>query len=57
MSINAGSAVAYLELDFSKYSSGLASAKQQLNTFMNSTEESGTRIQALGGAIPELEQP
>lgn len=51
MSINAGSAVAYLELDYSKYSTGLMTARQQLSTFTDNTQEAGTRIQALGGAI------
>ena len=51
MSINAGSAVAYLELDYSKYNTGLMTARQQLSTFTDNTQEAGTRIQALGGAI------
>ncbi len=51
MSINAGSAVVYLELDYSKYSTGLMTARQQLSTFTDNTQEAGTRIQALGGAI------
>ncbi|MDB1923399.1 phage tail tape measure protein [Clostridium tertium] len=51
MSINVGSAIAYLELDHSKYNAGLMSAKQQLATFLDDTKESSTRIEALGGAI------
>lgn len=51
MSINAGSAIAYLELDHSKFSTGLMSAKQQLASFTDNTKESGTRVEALGGII------
>lgn len=51
MSVNAGSAVAYLELDHSKFNAGLISAKQQLGTFMDNTKESSTRIESLGGVI------
>lgn len=51
MSINAGSAVAYLELDYSKYSAGLMTARQQLSTFTDNTQEAGTRVQALGGIV------
>lgn len=51
MSVDAGSAVAYLELDYSKYSAGLMTARQQLITFTDNTQEAGTRVQALGGII------
>lgn len=51
MSVNAGSAVAYLELDYSKYSAGLLTARQQLSTFTDNTQEAGTRVQALGGIV------
>lgn len=51
MSINVGSAVAYLELDYSQYTSGLMSARQQLAKFTDNTQEAGTRIQSLGGII------
>ncbi|MEN8075744.1 phage tail tape measure protein [Clostridioides difficile] len=51
MSVDAGSAVAYLELDYSKYSAGLMTARQQLTTFTDNTQEAGTRVQALGGII------
>lgn len=51
MSINVGSAIAYLDLDHSKFNAGLISAKQQLGTFMDNTKESSTRIESLGGVI------
>ena len=51
MSINVGSAVAYLELDYSQYTSGLMSARQQLDTFTDNTQEAGSRIQSLGGMM------
>ena len=34
MSVDAGSAVAYLELDYSKYSAGLMTARQHLQTIL-----------------------
>ncbi len=51
MSINAGSVVAYLELDYSKYTAGLTTARQQLSTFADNTQSAGTRIEALGSVI------
>ena len=49
--INAGTAVAYLTLDHSGYTNGLVSARQQLTTFTDTTENAGTRLQSLGGVI------
>lgn len=51
MSMNAGTAVAYLELDASKYVKGLSTAREQLATFADSSQSAGDRIQALGGAM------
>lgn len=56
MSVDAGSAVAYLELDYSKYSNGLVKAGELLSLFSNNTLESGLRVQALGGAITGVGQ-
>ena len=49
--MNAGAITAVLNLDASNFSSGIQSAQQQLNTFSDSSQSAGTRIQALGGAI------
>lgn len=56
MSVDVGNAVAYLELDYSKYSNGLVKAGELLSLFSNNTIESGLRVQALGGAITGVGQ-
>lgn len=48
MSIDVGTAVGYLDLDTSKWSSGFAQAQQQLNAMMDSTQAAGTRFQSAG---------
>lgn len=49
--ISAGEAVAYLTMDYSGYSKGLKSAGQELNTFLDSNNSAGTRINALGNSM------
>ena len=49
--MNAGAITAVLNLDASNFSSGIKSAQQQLNTFSDSSQSAGTRIQALGGTL------
>lgn len=51
MAINAGSVVAFMELDTSRFTSGLSSAGEQMKQFMNSNNSVETRIQSLGGAM------
>ncbi|CAB1242708.1 Phage tail length tape-measure protein [Clostridiaceae bacterium BL-3] len=51
MAINAGSVVAFMELDTSRFTNGLKSAGQQMKQFMNSNNSAETRIQSLGGAM------
>mgnify|MGYP000963952509 CR=1 FL=1 len=51
MAINAGSVVAFMELDTSRFTNGLKSAGQQMKQFMNSNNSTETRIQSLGGAM------
>ena len=51
MSINAGTVVGYLDLDSSKFKSGLKDAQSSLNDFTNSSNNAGTRFQALGSAL------
>lgn len=51
MAVNMGSAIAYLELDTSKFTNGFQSALSDLNTFADKTQSANTRIQALSGAF------
>lgn len=51
MAINMGKAVAYLELDTSKFQKGFKSAQSDLKTFVSSSASAGTRIEALGSAM------
>ena len=51
MSINAGTAVGYLDLDSSKFKAGLKDAQSTLSDFTNSSNSAGTRFQALGSAL------
>lgn len=51
MAIDVGSAIAYLDLDTSKFRSGLNSALSSLNTFADSSLSASTRITALGSAV------
>ena len=51
MSINAGNAVGYLDLDASKFKSGLKDAQSTLKEFTNNSNSAGTRFQALGSSL------
>lgn len=51
MSMNLGTATAYLEMDTSDFQNGLRSAKQNFRTFMDSTKSASTRINALGHSM------
>lgn len=51
MAIDVGSAIAYLDLDTSKFKSGLSSALSSLNSFADSSLSASSRIGALGSAI------
>lgn len=51
MSINAGTAVGYLDLDTSKFKAGLKDAQSTLSDFVNSSNSAGTRFQALGSSL------
>lgn len=46
--MNLGTAVAYLDLNTSKWDSGFSRANQQLRTLSDSTQTAGTRFQAAG---------
>ena len=54
MSINVGTAEAYLNLNYNGFTQGIQTATQQLNTFMDNTQSSGDRIEALGGVLSSI---
>lgn len=49
--IDVGSAVAYLDLDTTKFTSGISSALQQLNAIANTSSTAGQKISALGNVM------
>ncbi|WP_242951501.1 phage tail tape measure protein [Clostridium kluyveri] len=51
LAIDAGTVVAFMELDTSRFTSGLSSAGQQMKQFMDSSNSAETRMQSLGGAM------
>ncbi len=51
MSVNVGTAVGYLDLDSSKFKSGLKAAQSSLSEFANKSNDAGTRFQALGSSL------
>lgn len=51
MSVNVGTAVAYLDLDMSRFTSGITQARSALRDFSNSTEDLSTRFKNLGSSI------
>lgn len=51
MAIDVGKAIAYLDLDTSKFSSGIANAKSALSEFVSSTDSLSTKFQNLGTSI------
>lgn len=54
MSLSAGGAIATLTLDRSNYSTGLKSAYQELNTFLDNSQSAGDRLQSLGSSITSV---
>ena len=53
-SVNIGSAVGYLELDTSKYTSALAGAQSSLKGFFSSTSTFSSRMQGMGTALQSV---
>lgn len=51
MSINAGTAMGYLDLDIKGFQNGIKAATQQLDIFNNNTATSGQKMEALGGVM------
>jgi TP901 family phage tail tape measure protein len=54
MSVNVGTAVGYLDLDSSKFKSGLKAAQASLSEFTNSSNNTGIKFQALGGTLKSM---
>ena len=54
MSVNVGTAVGYLDLDSSKFKSGLKAAQSSLSEFANKSNDAGTRFQALGNSLKSI---
>ena len=54
MSVNVGTAVGYLDLDSSKFKSGLKAAQSSLSEFTNKSNDAGTRFQALGNSLKSV---
>ena len=51
MSINAGTAMGYLDLDIKGFEKGIKSATQQLGIFNKDTATSSQKMEALGGVM------
>lgn len=51
MSVNVGSAIAYLDLDISKFKQGISSAIGELNTLTDSTASFSQKISSIGSAV------
>lgn len=54
MSVNVGSAIAYLDLDMSGFTSGISEARSALQDFVSSTESLSTRFQNLGSSVSKV---
>ena len=52
--VNVGSAVAYLELDTTKFQQGMTGAYTGLKDFTNSSKSLGSELQAVGGKISDV---
>lgn len=51
MSVNVGSAIAYLDLDMSGFTSGISQARSALSDFVNSTDSLQSKFTNLGNSI------
>lgn len=54
MAIDAGTVMAYMDMDLSPFSNKLSTAMSQLSTFADNSENSGTRIEALGSSLTSV---
>ena len=54
MSVNAGTATAYIELDASKFTQGLRMCSQQIKDFNSSTKSTSEKLTTLGGTFKTM---
>ena len=54
MSINAGKAIAYLELDSSKFTAGLKTAQESLKNVSSETTSFSEKMSSLGGGLKQV---
>lgn len=54
MSVNVGSAIAYLDLDMSGFTSGISEARSALQGFVSSTDSLSTRFQNFGSSMSSM---
>lgn len=54
MAIDAGTVMAYMDMDLSPFSNKLSTAMSQLSTFADNSENAGTRIEALGSSLTSV---
>lgn len=54
MSVNVGTAIAYLDLDMHGFTSNLSLAKSALQDFVSSTDSLGTKFQNFGNAVSSV---
>lgn len=54
MSVNVGSAIAYLDLDMSNFTSGIQNARSALSDFVSSADSVSTKFQNLGSSVTNI---
>ena len=54
MSVNVGTATAYIELDASKFTQGLRMCSQQIKDFNSSTKSTSEKLTTLGGTFKTM---
>lgn len=54
MSVNVGTATAYIELDASKFTQGLRMCAQQIQDFNSSTKSTSEKLTTLGGTFKTM---
>ena len=54
MAIDAGTVMAYMDMDLSPFSNKLSTAMSQLSTFADNSENAGTRIEVLGSSLTSV---
>ena len=54
MSVNVGSAIAYLDLDMSGFTSGISEARSALQDFVSSTDSLSTKFHNFGSSMSSM---